>query len=149
MDAIDTSVLHVAVVVRDLDTAVRAWTGFLGVEPAVVQIANTSDDEYRGGATTAQCKQAIYDLGGFQIELMEPLGEPSVWAEHLESQGEGLHHIAFRVRGMEDGIRSCEASALPLLQRGEFENGRYAYFDRGRLGAMIELLEFDRGHSDF
>lgn len=149
MGAIDTMVLHAAIVVRDLDSAVEGWTEFLGVGPASLHLVTARDAEYESAPTKAQCRQAIYDLGGFKIELIEPIGEPSVWADQLKERGEGLHHIAFRARGMEDGIEECKGQAIGLVQRGEFENGRYAYFDQTRLGAMIELLEFDPGHDEF
>lgn len=147
MNAINTAtVMHAAIIVENLDDAVDAWTALLGAEPVFMQVADTRDDEYRGSPTSARCRQAIFDLGGFQIELMEAVGEPSVWADYLNEQGAGLHHIAFSVRGMEEGIEQLGDLDAPLVQRGEFPNGRYAYFDQSRFGAMIELLEFDPGH---
>lgn len=56
-------------------------------------------------------------------------------------------HIAFRTRNLTDRHAFLEGKGHRLLQRGEFHggHGRYAYFDTvADLGAMIELLEFDR-----
>ena len=46
---------------------------------------------------------------------------------------------------MKEKIASFEKGGYPLLQKGEFAGGRYAYFDTEKqLGALIELLEFDK-----
>jgi len=150
VEGIDTSaVLHVGIVVHSLDTAVNAWEEFLGVGPASVGVTSTSEDEYNGTSTSAGLKQAIFDVGAFKIELMEPVDGPSIWASDLNARGEGLHHIAFRVHSMDDGIGSCEVLGMPLIQRGEFEKGRYAYLGSEGAGTVIELLEFDPGHAEF
>jgi methylmalonyl-CoA/ethylmalonyl-CoA epimerase len=55
-----------------------------------------------------------------------------------------LHHIAFQVEGMLENTAYLDAKGLPLLQRGEYTGGRYAYFDGStQLGAILELLEND------
>ena len=70
------------------------------------------------------------------------MGGPSAWQEFLETQGEGVHHIAFQISGMDEQIACLEAKGLPLLQRGDFTGGRYAYMDSASpLGVILELLE--------
>ena len=152
MNGIDTTVLHAAIVVSDLETAIEGWTALAGKGPTGVMITGTLEEagtRYRGNPTVARCKQAFFDLSGFPIELIEPVDGPSVWADQLETRGEGLHHLAFRVRGMDDGIAACDALGMSLVQRGEFDKGRYAYLEPARVGMMVELLEFDPGHSDY
>jgi methylmalonyl-CoA/ethylmalonyl-CoA epimerase len=144
---IEKNVIQVAVAVENLETAIEAWSTFLGREPSKTLVTGPQEEwktEYRGAPSDARCKLAIYDLGECQVELMEPVGGPSVWADHLEQKGPGVHHIGFRVEGMKEGVRFCDALGMPLLQSGEFGNGRYAYFDsEAQLGTMLELLEFD------
>lgn len=147
MSTVNTTVIQVAIAVHDLDAAVQAWSGFLGVAPSRRLVTGTQEEagtEYRGSTTPARCKLALFELGECTIELMEPVDGPSVWADFLSERGEGIHHIGFQVRGMDRGIESCEALGFPLIQRGEFGTGRYAYFGSERqLGTMVELLEFD------
>jgi catechol 2,3-dioxygenase-like lactoylglutathione lyase family enzyme len=130
--AIDTrTVLHAAIAVPDLDAAVAAWTELLGRGPSSVTVTGSPEEaqtHYRGGSTPARVRLAFFDFGPFSLELMEPIGSPSVWADHVDAGG-GLHHLALTVRGMDDGLQALEALGLPLVQRGEFDGGRYAYVD--------------------
>ncbi|HEV2124320.1 MAG TPA: VOC family protein, partial [Chloroflexota bacterium] len=58
--------------------------------------------------------------------------------------GESLHHVAFRIRGMNEKVASLDARGIPLVQRGEYTGGRYAYVDgSAQLGVILELLEND------
>ncbi|HMA35154.1 MAG TPA: VOC family protein, partial [Chloroflexia bacterium] len=94
--------------------------------------------------TPARAKLAFFHLGQVSIELIEPLGHPSTWQDQLTQHGESLHHIAMRVRGMAENLAYFDAQGLPLVQRGEFTGGRYAYIDGGaKLGCILELLEQD------
>ena len=73
------------------------------------------------------------------------MGGPSTWQEHLDAHGESVHHIAFEVQGMQDTLAYLAASDVPLLQKGEYTGGRYAYVDSDHmLGVVLELLENDR-----
>lgn len=144
MNGIDTTaVIQVAIVVRDLDATVKAWTEFLGIGPSELMVSGTlaeAGTEYRGAATGARCRIAFFDFGQCRLELLEPIDAPSVWSDHLMKRGEGVQHIAFAVRGMGNGIEEFDRLGIRLAQRGD--NGRYAYFDsEARLGTMIELLE--------
>jgi methylmalonyl-CoA/ethylmalonyl-CoA epimerase len=78
------------------------------------------------------------------IELIEPLGEPSTWKDQLDKHGDSLHHIAFQISGMSEKLAYLDGKGLPLVQRGEYTGGRYAYVDSSvQLGAILELLEND------
>jgi hypothetical protein len=45
---------------------------------------------------------------------------------------------------MKEKIAICERNGMPLLQKGEYTGGRYAYLDsNGALKTLIELLEND------
>ena len=89
--------------------------------------------EYRGKRSEARAKLAFFDMGPLEVELIEPDHNPSTWRELLDKNGEGPHYIAF------------ERSQMPLLQKGEYTGGRYAYIDTLRdLKVIIELLENDK-----
>ena len=67
--------------------------------------------------------KVLYDIlfpGDLQMELIQPNEEPSIWREHLEQFGEGIHHISFNVKGMQKTISVCEDWGMKLLQRGEY-----------------------------
>ncbi len=142
-----TAVTQVAIIVRDIEAKACAWAQILGLPvPAVivtdpVEVAQT---EYQGQPSPARAKLAFFQLGQVSLELIEPIGGPSTWQEHLDAHGESLHHIAFQIQGMQDRLAYLDANGVPLVQRGEYTGGRYAYADGTKaLGAVIELLEND------
>jgi 4-hydroxyphenylpyruvate dioxygenase-like putative hemolysin len=72
------------------------------------------------------------------------MGDSSTWNDQLTQHGPSLHHIAFQVEGMKERLATLESQGVPLVQRGEYTGGRYAYVDgTQKLGAVLELLEND------
>ena len=140
-------VIQIGIVVRDIEEAAKDYAAFLGVptpEITMTDVYEVAQTTLYGKPTTARAKQAFFDIGPCtQIELLEPDGEESTWREFLNNQGEGVHHIAFQVDGMEKMIRTCDDSGFPLIQKGCWETGSYAYVDtREKLKIITELLEF-------
>jgi catechol 2,3-dioxygenase-like lactoylglutathione lyase family enzyme len=136
---------QVAFVVNDLSSAVRRWATLLGVpEPTVIETAPGEEIKlnYRGTESNARAKLAFFDLGGVQLELIEPIGLDSAWYEGLADRGEGFHHIAFWTEDMAGDRRFLESHRVAMNMRGDMGEGQFAYFDAADLtGGMIELLE--------
>lgn len=142
-----TTVIQVGIVVEDIDAKVQAWAALLGCPPPSIIITDEWDrarTEYGGEPSQARAKLAFFNLGQVVLELIEPLGEPSTWRDQLNAHGASLHHIAFEVDDMGARVAALAALGIPMLQRGEYEGGRYAYLDgTSQLGAVLELLEND------
>jgi hypothetical protein len=138
------NVTQIGLVVRNMEDAVQAWSAMLGVpapEIIITDPVEVAQTEYQGEPSTARAKLAFFHLGQVDIELIEPMGEPSTWKDQLDAHGTSLHHIAFQIKGMKEQIA---ALGLPLVQKGEYTGGRYAYLDgTEHLGTVIELLEND------
>jgi catechol 2,3-dioxygenase-like lactoylglutathione lyase family enzyme len=141
-----STIAQIAIAVPNIEEAARAWSQLLGVPPPDIITTDTVErahTEYRGQPTPARAKLAFFPLGQVTLELIEPVGEPSTWRDQLAS-GPSLHHIAFEVKNMPERIRVLAEHGLPLIQRGDYEGGRYAYLDgQRRYGAIVELLEND------
>jgi catechol 2,3-dioxygenase-like lactoylglutathione lyase family enzyme len=139
------AVCQVAIIVRDIEKTSKAWAELLGVEVPQWRLTDPAAEahtQYRGQGTEARAKLAFFDLGQVKLELIEPVGGPSTWQEFLDRHGEGLHHIAFFVKGMDGALARLEARGIPLIQRGDYKGGCYAYVDGvPKLGAILELLE--------
>lgn len=145
-----TNVLtQVGFIVRDIETSKKKFAEFFGVE---------TPGHFDGGkfevtgttvmgkpAPAANCLMAFFNAGpNVQIELIQPNGVKSTWQDFLDEHGEGIHHIAFNVKGTDEKILSCENFGMKLLQRGKYGNagGEYTYLDAtGDLKCIIELLE--------
>lgn len=142
-------VAQVAFIVKDIEKSKAAFANFLGVpvpshfwggEYEITKV------EYKGKpAPKAKCQMAFFDVGpNLQIELIQPNGETSVWQDFLDEHGEGIQHIAFHLKNMDEKIAVCAANGMPLLQKGNYGDGggRYAYLDGTKdLHCVIELLE--------
>ena len=139
-------ICQVAIVVKDIEKTAKAWQEVLGLPEARVIVtdpAEKSHIRYRGQPTEARAKLAFFQMGEqLSVELIEPIGGPSTWQEHLDARGEGVHHIAFRVKGMDQVVADLAAKGVPTVQRGDYTGGRYAYCDSiGPLKVVLELLE--------
>lgn len=140
-----TIVAQIAIVVRDIEGASKRWAEILGMPVPNIIITQPGEEvnmAYRGQPSNAQAKLAFFNLGQVQLELIEPIGEPSTWNEALNQNGESLHHIAFWVEDMQASVDFLKQHGIPMIQRGDMGEGQYAYFDaQDKLGVQIELLE--------
>ncbi len=149
MDKLGNNIItQVAVVVRDIEKTARNYADLFGMEMPNIVITDPEEKahtRYRGQPTQARAKLAFFKMGSLSLELIEPVGSPSTWQEFLDQHGEGIHHIAFQVEDMDETVRFLESKGMPLIQRGDFTGGCYAYMDStSRLGAIIELLAHDQ-----
>lgn len=137
-------ITQIGIVVNNIDEASKKWAAILGFEkvPDVIITdeyakANT---QFEGNPTDARTKLAFFRLENLTIELIEPVGKRSTWYKHLKKHGEGFHHIAFGVEGMEQNIAYLENKGGKLVQKGDFTGGSYSYVDLPNVGVIFELL---------
>jgi methylmalonyl-CoA/ethylmalonyl-CoA epimerase len=141
-------VAQIGFLVHDIEKSARVFADFLGVEVPEIRMTGTlevAQTRYKGKPSTARAKLAFFHVGPtIDLELIEPTMEPSTWRDDLNRKGEGVHHIAFRIKGMKDKIAKLEKEGIELLQTGEYKGGRYAYLDATKdLKVILELLEND------
>ena len=138
-------VAQVAVIVKDIDKASKAWASVLGMPVPEISIAEGHESrptQYKDKPTDAKCKLAFLRMENLQIELIQPLGGKSTWQEYLDKKGEGLHHIAFNVKDINNIEKKFAAIKMPTDQRGGWNGGAYSYVDASAdLGCILELLE--------
>lgn len=141
-------IFQVAFVTDDIEKTKRWFAEMFSMEvPQTIVTAPRAESqtEYNGSPSDARCKLAFFEFGNVTVELIEPDEKPSCWRDVLEQKGPGFHHFAFKIKGMKDKIAAFEKDGYPLVQRGEFQGGRYAYLDTQKgFGALVELLEFDK-----
>ncbi len=146
---LDTSVVtQVAIIVKDIEKSAKDFAEFLGAAVPEIRVTaprETAQTMHRGKPSEARAKLAFFDIGpGLRLELIEPDEHPSTWREYLDEHGEGVHHIAFNIKGTKQKIDRLGKDGMPLIQTGEYKGGRYAYIDAlGKLKTVIELLEND------
>jgi len=142
-------VTQIGILCHDIEKTAQEFADLFGVEKPEIITTATQDiakTVYQGQPTPARAKQAFFHMGSnLDIELIEPDHEPSTWRHDLDTYGEGVHHIAFVVDGMEKVVEKFERKGMKEIQRGEWIGGRYSYIDaKQTLKLTLELLEFDK-----
>ena len=137
-------IAQVALVVNDADQIAKAFAEILDVDVPEghwtdpLEKANT---HFKGEPSTARAKLVFFQFGNIQLELIQPDGNPSTWQQYLDDHGQGVHHIAFKVKDMEKEIVRLDGLGLQLEQRGDYTGGEYAYLNgEDKIACILELL---------
>lgn len=141
-------ITQIGIIVGDIEKKALAWSAIFGLPiPEIVTTDSyeLTHAEYDGEPTNARAKLAFFQFENISIELIEPIGTPSTWADQLAKHGDSLHHIAFSIGGintMMAKLPALEGAGLKLVQRGDWApDGRYLYLDGvEKLGAILEIL---------
>ncbi|NJK95627.1 MAG: VOC family protein [Bacteroidales bacterium] len=138
-------VTQVAIIVKDIEKAGKAWASVLAVPVPAVSIAESHESRptlYKASPSGAKAKLAFLRMENLQIELIQPLGGNSTWQEFLDTHGEGIHHIAFEVKDINGMEKKFLNIHMPTVQSGGWDGGAYSYIDASAdLGCILELLE--------
>lgn len=141
-----TGVAQIGIVVADAESTADHYRRLLGVDDWRVNHVDSAEGFDRflqdGSPTDMRAKIVWADLGGVEIELIEPQDDKSVFAEYLAAHGPGIHHIMLRTASYQQSRDRLASSGVPLLLEGEQQNTRFCLFDSSnQLGAIIELAE--------
>jgi catechol 2,3-dioxygenase-like lactoylglutathione lyase family enzyme len=138
--------LHVGVVVRDLDEAVARWRA-MGFTDIRVNPPNKGVDRtYRGRPIDATLKQAFIHGTSPMIELMEPVEDvPSPWRDYLKEHGEALHHLAYRIPDTGPELEKFRKLGLEEIAQGKWPEGQdrwgtFHYIQDPKGGVVIEFI---------
>lgn len=127
---------HIGIAVKDLDQAMKLYQEAFGIEPSVV---------YESSYTKA--KIAFFPIGEVRIELMQPVNPDSVLGTFLEKKGEGIQHIAYKVKDVDRSLTELERKGVQLIDkksRKVRENERVAFLHpKSTNGVLIELIQED------
>lgn len=125
---------HVAVVVADLDAAVRLYGETLGFTQIYREIIADQGVEAVGFAA-----------GGSVIELLRPLDENSPIARYRGDAETRLHHTAFRVDDLQAKLDELRASGVRLIderpRKGAHGNSIAFLHPKSTGGVLIELCQ--------
>lgn len=128
------SMHHVAIVVEDVDEALRFYRDALGLELKERRRVEAEDVEI-----------AFLPLGESEIELLRPLSSESGVGRFLEKRGEGLHHICLAVDDIDAAMERLQKAGAQVLgekpQQGA-DGTRYLFVHpKSAHGVLIELYE--------
>lgn len=150
--ALFKQITQVAMVVKDVEATAKRYWDDVGVGPwkfYTIDPRNTGSMMLRGKPVEHAFRAAIATIGDTQLELIEPLDENSLYAEHLAAHGEGLHHIAVSVESFDAARSHLKSKGYSETQSGRtFNIANYCYFDTDKhLGCITEYGLRDDGES--
>ena len=125
---------HIGIAVRDLETALAAYTEGFGLE---CESQETVEDQ--------QIRTAFLPLGDTHLELLESLSPEGPIGRFLEKRGEGVHHLCFVVDDIRAALLRCEEAGMTLIDReprvGAHDKWVAFVHPRTTHGVLIELSQ--------
>ena len=121
---------HIGIAVRSVAEARKFFEGALGAR-FLYEHANP-DAGYR---------IFEFDLNGFTLELLEPLGRESFLHEFLNKHGEGLHHLTLDVPDAKEQLAKLKEHGIKVVNEREYGPDSYEGFisPRSSHGVLIQI----------
>jgi methylmalonyl-CoA/ethylmalonyl-CoA epimerase len=125
---------HIGIAVASLENAIALYENVFGLK--CYNIEEVSGQKVR---------TAFLKIGDTKIELLESTDPDGPIGKFIEKKGEGIHHIAFAVRNIEDHLRHAEEQGVKLIDpnpRKGAEGLDIAFLHpRSTSGVLIEFCE--------
>ena len=128
-----TRINHVGIAVGSINAHLKLYTEILGLKLNDIEIV---EDQ--------KVRTAIISIGESRLELLEATDPESAIAKHIESRGEGLHHLALEVDDVTAAIADLKAKGVGLIDetpRGGVENSSIAFLHPKEPRVLLELVE--------
>jgi hypothetical protein len=124
--------MQVAIVVNDLDGAMKRHWEVFKIGPWDIYTftpRKLTNYIYRGRPAKHTCLIAVTWTGDTQLELIQPLTGYSIYDEHLEKHGEGLHHIKLYYSDCQSAVADFTRRGYPVLQSVRIDDDEHYYLD--------------------
>lgn len=125
---------HIGIAVKNLAEANVLFAKLLGCEHYKIE-----EVESEGVRTS------FFDLAGVKIELLEATRPDSPIAKFIEKRGEGIHHLAFEVKDIDQQVGEYEkrgfASINPVPKNGADNKRIFFLHPKNTNGVLVELCE--------
>ena len=129
-----TEVDHVAIAVRDLDAAIKWYEEAFGATVAHREVVERDGVE-----------EALLAVADSYIQLLTPSRDDSTVAKFLDTKGEGLHHVGYRVADCAAALQEVVASgarAIDAEPRPGSRGTTVAFLHpKTAFGTLIELVQ--------
>jgi methylmalonyl-CoA/ethylmalonyl-CoA epimerase len=129
-----TEIDHVAIAVHDLEAAVAYYGDTFG---ATV--------EHREVVESDGVEEALLKVAESYIQLLRPTRPDSPVARFLETRGEGLHHVGYRVTDCRAALDAVKASGGRVIDEAPRPGSRGTtvafVHPKSAFGTLIELVQ--------
>ena len=131
---IPTHIEHIGIAVKDLEATKKYYEEVLGLSCyAIEEVADQ------------HVKTAFFQLGQTKIELLESTSPEGPVARFIEKRGEGIHHIAFAVEGIQEKLEKVAKKGIQLIDsqpRKGAEGFNIAFLHpKSTFGVLTEFCE--------
>lgn len=129
-----THIEHIGIAVKSLDEAIPYYEKVLGLK--CYNIEEVPDQKV---------KTAFFMVGQTKLELLESTDPEGTISKFIEKKGEGIHHLAFAVDKIEEGLSDVAAAGVKLIDqtpRKGAEGLTIAFLHpKSTFGVLTELCE--------
>jgi methylmalonyl-CoA/ethylmalonyl-CoA epimerase len=129
-----THIEHLGIAVNSLEASIPFFENVLGLKCyAVEEVAEQ------------KVKTAFFMVGQTKIELLESTDPEGPIGKFLENKGQGVHHVAFAVEGLQDTLEMMAEKGVRLIDktpRKGAEGLDIAFLHpKSTCGVLMELCE--------
>jgi len=129
-----THIEHLGIAVANLEESIKYYEEVLGFK--CYSIEEVKDQKV---------KTAFFKVGQTKIELLESTAQDGPIGKFIEKRGEGIHHIAFAVDGLQESLDELNAKGVKLIDekpRAGAEGLHIAFLHpKSTFGVLTELCE--------
>jgi catechol 2,3-dioxygenase-like lactoylglutathione lyase family enzyme len=139
---------HVCVVVEDIEKTSKFLSSIWGLGPWEIMDYVPTREEITVGPFPMSLKWTLARLGPIVLELIQPVTGRTVWAEFLEANGEGLHHLAFSMPNYDEMVAGVQKHGGKMVFANVLHGKRSCYLETSPGGLIVEFA--DQGiHTDY
>jgi len=129
-----TEIDHVAIAVRDLEAAIGYYRDTFG-----------ADVVHRERVDSDGVEEALLAVADSYVQLLTPTTDTSPVAKYLETRGEGLHHVGYRVADCAAALQSVKDHGGRTIDDAPRPGSRGTtvafVHPKGAFGTLIELVQ--------
>jgi methylmalonyl-CoA/ethylmalonyl-CoA epimerase len=125
---------HIGIAVKNLQEAIDYYEKILNLK--CYKIEEVEDQKV---------KTAFFQVGQTKIELLESTSPEGPIGKFIEKKGEGIHHIAFAVDGLQEALELLNSKGVQLIDskpRAGAEGLNIAFLHpKSTFGVLTEFCE--------
>lgn len=129
-----THIEHIGIAVKSIEEAKKYYEDVLGLKCYAIEEVKDQ-----------KVKTAFFKIGQTKIELLESTDPEGPVGKFIEKKGEGIHHIAFATKNIEEVLKNVEAKGVRLIDavpRKGAEGLDIAFLHlKSTFGVLTELCE--------
>jgi len=129
-----TEIDHVAIAVRDLEAAIDWYSEVLGATVAHRELVATDGVE-----------EALLAVADSYVQLLTPVRDDSTVAKFLNTRGEGIHHVGYRVADCAAALQAVKDHGGRTIDDAPRPGSRGTtvafVHPKTSFGTLIELVE--------